>query len=286
MGRMPSSVRVLVALLYATAAATVAVEVLNWAYAPEREFGLAVRTGWAMLRSLGFLLLVWHVHRGRAGAKPFGLILAVTTVFAVGRLVVPREGVPPLPGVIGFAVLTALCVAVVWLLYRAPSLQEHLVNHPGRLVIDREGVSWQRNAPRRAPVAAWLITSRIAAFTFAPLMLVPTLVSVGVVFDGRPGAAPLVVLWFVFGVVVANLLLPVTIFLLRGKRWARTALVVLTGAVLAVDLPLCWALLGLDGLVRDGAPLAVAAAIALVGLWRAGRPVASPADRTAEPAVA
>jgi hypothetical protein len=283
---MPSSVRALVALLYAAAAATVAVEVLNWAYAPEQGFGLAVRTGWAMLRSLGFLILVWHVHRGRAGARPFGLILAVTTVFAVGRLVVPRQGVPAPPGVIGFVVLTALCVAVIWLLYRAPSVQEHLVNHPGRLVVDRQGVSWRRSAPGRPPVAAWLITSRIAAFTYAPLMLVPTLVSVGVVFDGRASAAPLVILWLVFGVLVGNLLLPITIFLLRGRRWARTGLVVLTVAVLAVDLPLCWALLGVDGLIRDGAPLAVAAAIALFGLWRAARAGATAADRTAQPAVA
>jgi hypothetical protein len=283
---MPSSVRALVALLYATAAATVAVEVLNWAYAPEQGFGLAVRTGWALLRSLGFLILVWQVHRGRAGARPVGLILAVTTVFAVGRLVVPREGVPALPGVIGFVVLTALCVGVVWLLYRAPSLREHLVNHPGRLVVDRQGVSWRRSAPRRPPVAAWLITSRIAAFAYTPLMLVPTLVSVGVVFDGRASAAPLVVLWFVFGVLVGNLVLPITIFLLRGRRWARTGLVGLTVAVLAVDLPLCWALLGVDGLIRDGAPLAVAAATALVGLWRADRAGATAADRTAQPAVA
>jgi hypothetical protein len=286
MGRMPSSVRALVGLLYATAAATVVVELLNWAYAPEQEFGLAVRTGWAMLRSLGFLILVWHVRRGRAGARPFGLILAVTTVFAVGRLVVPRAGVPALPGVIGFAVLTALCVAVVWLLYRAPSVQQHLVNHPGRLVVDREGVSWRRTSPRRPAVAGWVITSRIAAFTYAPLMLVPTLVSVGVVFDGRASAAPLVVLWFVFGVLVGNLVLPVTVFLLRGRGWARTALVALTVAVLAVDLPLCWALLGLDGLIRDGAPLAVAAAVVLVGLWRAGRAAVDPVGRPAQPLVA
>jgi hypothetical protein len=282
MGRMPS-VRALVALLYATAAATVAVEVLNWAYAPEQGFGLAVRTGWAMLRSLGFLILVWHVHRGRAGARPFGLILAVTTVFAVGRLVVPRAGAPPLPGVIGFAVLTVLCVAVVWLLYRAPSLQQHLVRHPSRLVIDREGIGWKQAPPRGAVARAggWAMTSRIAAFTYAPLMLVPTLVAVGTIFDGRVGATPLVIAWFVFGVLVGNALLPITIFLMRGKRWARTALAVVTVAVLAVDLPLCWALLGLDGLIRDGSPLVVAAGIALVGLWRAARADDGPAARVA-----
>jgi hypothetical protein len=273
---MPSTVRALVALLYATAAATVAVEVLNWAYAPEQEFGLAVRTGWAMLRSLGFLILVWHVRRGRAGAKPFGLILAFTTVFAVGRLVVPRSGVPPLPGVLGFAVLTALCISVVVLLYRAPAVQAHLVNHPGRLVVDKQGIGWRSAPPARPPVAAWLLTARIAVFTYAPLMLVPTLVSMGVVFGGRASLAPLVIFWLVFGIVVANLLLPVTVFLMRGKTWPRPVLVVLTLAVLAVSLPMCGLLLGLDGLIRDGAPLVVAAVIALVALWRAGRAGSAP----------
>jgi len=66
----PAAVRVLKVLLVLTAAATVVVEVLNYWYAPEHGFGLAVRTGWAMLRAFGFLILVWHVHRGRAAAKP------------------------------------------------------------------------------------------------------------------------------------------------------------------------------------------------------------------------
>ncbi len=59
-------------LLATTAAATVAVELLNWWYAPERGFGLAVRTGWALLRTFGFLMLIWHVRRGRAGAARSG----------------------------------------------------------------------------------------------------------------------------------------------------------------------------------------------------------------------
>ncbi|KAB1904493.1 hypothetical protein F8274_28400, partial [Micromonospora sp. AMSO31t] len=63
--RRPSAVRALTVLLGVTAAATVVVELLNYWYAPEQEFGLAVRTGWAMLRSLGFLLLIGHVKRGR-----------------------------------------------------------------------------------------------------------------------------------------------------------------------------------------------------------------------------
>lgn len=262
---MSSTVRALIALLYATAAATVVVEVLNWEYAPEQGWPLAVRTGWALLRSLGFLILVWHVRRGRAGAKPFGLILAVTTIFAVGRLIVPRAGVPPLPGLIGFAVLTALCIAVVWLLYKAPTVQAHLVRHPGRLVIDKRGVGWDEAAPRRPQLAAWLLTTRIAVFTYAPLMLVPALASIGEV---RASTAPLLVLWFVLAVLLGNVLLFATIFLMRGKAWPRPVLVLITIGVLAVSLPLCWLFLGMDGLVRDGAPLVAAAAVALVGLAR------------------
>lgn len=117
--RRPPAVRALTALLATTAAATVAVDLLNWWYAPEQGFGLAVRTGWALLRAFGFVLLIGHVRKGRRLARPLGLILAVTTVFAVGRLIVPRQGVPPWPGIVGFAVLTVLCGAVLWLLYRS-----------------------------------------------------------------------------------------------------------------------------------------------------------------------
>jgi hypothetical protein len=268
--RRPSVVRALVWLLAATAVAGVGVELLNWWYAPEQGFSLAVRTGWALLRSLGFLILSWHVRRGRAGARPFGLILAVTTVFAVGRLIVPRDGVPPLPGVLGFAALTALCAAVVWLLYRSPMLGDYLVRHPGRLVLDRQGISWREMAPRRPPVAAWLLTVRVAAFTYTPLMLVPCLVAVGTIFDGRLVAVPAVVLWGLASIAVSYAVLFCTFFLLRGKRWARRLLVAVTLAVLLIDLPLCGLLLGVDGLIRDGSPLVVAAAIALYGLWRAG----------------
>ena len=129
--RRPSAVRVLTWLLAATATATVAVEVLNFWYAPEQGFALGVRTGWALLRAFGFLLLIGHVRRGRAGARPFGLILAVTTVFAVGRLIVPRSGVPPLPGLIGFALLTLLCVAVIVLLYRSQAVRQALAGTRG-----------------------------------------------------------------------------------------------------------------------------------------------------------
>lgn len=102
----PPAVRGLTGLLATTAAATIAVDLLNWWYVPEQG-GFAVRSGWALLRSLGFLILIWHVRGGRSGAKPFGLILAVTTVFVVSRRIVPCDGVPPLPGVLGFATLAA-----------------------------------------------------------------------------------------------------------------------------------------------------------------------------------
>ncbi|WP_229399783.1 hypothetical protein [Micromonospora okii] len=269
--RRPSAVRALTTLLAVTAAATVAVELLNWWYAPERGFGLAVRTGWAMLRSLGFLLLIGHVDRGRAVAKPLGLILAVTTVFAVGRLIVPRQGVPPLPGLLGFALLTALCGAVVWLLYRSGVVAGHLVRHRKGLVISGGTISWREVAPKRPPVTGWLLTSRVAAFTYSPLMLVPALAAGGAVLDGRPGAVPGVLFWFVAGIAVSYLVLFCTAFLMRGKLWARRLLVAITLGVLAVDLPLCWWLLGVDGLIRDGAPLLAAALLALYGLWRAGR---------------
>ncbi|MET8280110.1 hypothetical protein [Micromonospora sp. NPDC005174] len=269
--RRPSAVRALTFLLATTAAATVVVELLNWWYAPEQGFGLAVRTGWAMLRSFGFLLLIGHVRRGRTVARPFGLILAVTTIFAVGRLIVPRQGVPPLPGLLGFAVLSALCVAVVWLLYRSSALAGHLVRHRPRLVIDRAGISWRETPPRRPQASAWLLTSRVAAFTYSPLMLVPALVAGGAILDDRLSAVPAVLFWFGAGIAASYAVLFCTAFLMRGKDWARGLLVVVTLGVLAVDLPLCWWLLGLDGLIRDGAPLLVAAALALYGLRRASR---------------
>ncbi|WP_446218338.1 hypothetical protein [Micromonospora sp. IBHARD004] len=269
--RRPSAVRALTTLLAVTAAATVVVELLNYWYAPEQEFGLAVRTGWAMLRSLGFLVLIGHVNRGRTVARPFGLILAVTTVFAVGRLVVPREGVPALPGLLGFGLLTALCVAVVVLLYRSDAVGAHLVRHRKSLVVEGGTISWREIAPKRPPVTGWLLTSRVAAFTYSPLMLVPALVAGGSILDGRLSAVPAVLLWFAAGVAVSYLVLFCTAFLMRGRAWARRFLVAITLGVLTVDLPLCWWLLGVDGLIRDGGPLVAAALLALYGLRRAIR---------------
>ncbi|MBY8871451.1 hypothetical protein K7640_06280 [Micromonospora sp. PLK6-60] len=269
--RRPSAVRALSTLLAVTAAATVVVELLNWWYAPEQEFGLAVRTGWAMLRSVAFLVLIGHVNRGRTVAKPFGLILAVTTVFAVGRLVVPRQGVPPLPGLLGFGLLTALCVAVVGLLYRSDAVGGYLVRHRKGLVLEHGAISWREVAPKRPAVTGWLLTARVAAFTYSPLMLVPALVAGGSILDGGLSAVPAVLGWFVAGIVVSYVVLFATAFLMRHRPWARKLLVVTTVAVLAVDLPLCWWLLDVDGLIRDGAPLLSAALLCLWSLHRAPR---------------
>ncbi|WP_089156613.1 hypothetical protein [Micromonospora sp. NBS 11-29] len=267
--RRPSAVRALTTLLAVTAAATVVVELLNYWYAPAQEFGLAVRTGWAMLRSLGFLILIRHVRKGRVSARPFGLILAVTTVFAVGRLVVPRQGVPALPGLLGFAALTALCVAVVVLLYRSDAVRAHLVRHRKGLVVEGGTISWREVTPKRPQANGWLLTARVAAFTYSPLMLVPALVATGSVLDGRIAAVPALFVWFGAGIAVSYAVLFCTAFVLRGRAWARRALVVVTLGTLALDLPLCWWLLGTDGLIRDGAPLLTAAALTLYSLHRA-----------------
>ena len=266
----PRAVRALTALLFATAAATVVVEVLNFRYAPEHGAGLAVRTGWALVRTLGWLLLVRQVNRGRATARPLGLILAVTTIFAVGRLIVPQTGTPPIPGVVGFAVLVVLCTTVVVLLYRHPVLRDHLVRHPNRLVLTREGLSVQEGAPRRAPVSGWLLTARLAAFTYSPLVLVPCLISFGELGD-RPQWLLAVLFWLAAGIGVSYAVLATTIFLLRGRPAARRALAWITAWTLALDLPLCYLLLGVDGLIRDGAPLVAAAGLTLYSLWRAAR---------------
>ncbi|WP_250027735.1 hypothetical protein [Paractinoplanes maris] len=266
----PRALRALTALLVATAAATVVVEVLNYWYAPEHGFGLAVRTGWALLRTVGWLILIRQVRRDRAVARPLGLILAVTTIFAVGRLIVPRSGLPVLPGVLGFAVLLLLCVAVVVMLYRHPVVRERLVRHPQRLVFTREGVRLQEAAPRRAPVTGWLLTARIAAFTYSPLMLVPCLIAFGELRD-RPEWLLAVLVWLALGIGVSYAVLLGTFFLLRGKAGARRYLGWLTLFVLAWDLPLCYFLLGVDGLIRDGAPLVAAAGLTWYALHRAGR---------------
>jgi len=268
-------VRVLSWLLAVTAVATIVVEVLVWWYAQGGDWGLAVRTGWALLRSLGFLLLIRQVRMGRASARPFGLILCVTTLFAVARLVVPKQGLPATPGLLGFAGLLALCSAVMLLLYRSEELDAHLRRHPRRLVMDRNGLSLQHVTPKRPPVSGWLLTTRVAGLAYGPLMLVPAVVAIGVVVGGRVTAMPLLVGWFLAGLAMSYVMALTTFFLLRGKRWPRVVVVFLTVVALAVQLPLCWLLLDGDGLVRDGAPLVVTAGLALYALWRAGVPASN-----------
>jgi hypothetical protein len=279
----PSAVRALTWLLVATATATAGVELLNFWYAPEQGFGLAVRTGWALLRTLGWLILIWHVRRSRAVSRPLGLILAVTTVFAVGRLLVPRDGTPPLAGLAGFGVLTLLCAAVVVLLYRHPTVREHLARHPSRLVVTRQGIERREATPRRPPVAAWVLTARVAAFTYSPLILVPAVISVGEL-GRRPEYILAVVFWIGIGVGASYAVLLTTFFLQRDKAWARQLMVWVSLGVLVIDLPLCYLLLGTDGLVRDGAPLVVAALVACYSVWRAGRMATAPTATTAAPA--
>jgi hypothetical protein len=266
----PRAVRAATALLIATAAATVGVELLTFWYGPEHGYGLAIRTGWAVLRTLGWLVLIWQVRRARATAKPLSVILAITTVFAVGRLVVPASGLPALPAVLGFATLVALCVAVVVTLYRHPAVRDHLVRYPKRIVLTRDGLSMTDAPPKRGTLTGWAMTARVVAFTYSPLILVPCLISFGELRE-RPQWLLAVLFWLAVGIGISYAVLLATIFLRNGKPGARRALGWITLFALVVDLPLCYVLLGVDGLVRDGAPLVAAALLATYSLWRAGR---------------
>jgi hypothetical protein len=272
----PRPVRVLTALLIATAAATVVVEVLTFWYAPDHGVGFAVRTAWALARTLGWLVLIFQVRRARATAKPLGLILAMTTLFAVGRLIVPSSGRPQLPGLIGFGVLTVLCLTVVVLLYRHPAVDAHLTHQPRRPVLTREGVSL-REAPPSDP---WVLTARLASFSYSPLMLVPALIAAGTLRH-RPEWILAVVFWILAGIAVSYVALLSAFFVGRGSHRARRTLTWVTLLVLAFDLPLCRILLGLDGLIRDGSPLVVAAAVTLYALRRTAP---TPARATTSPA--
>lgn len=271
----PPAVRVLAWLLAFTAAATVVVEVLIWWYAQGNDFGMFVRTTWALLRSLTFLLLIRYVLLGRAGARPLGLILAVTTLFAVGRLVVPKEGLPAAPGIIGFAVLFALCLADILMLYKSDQVAGYLTRHAKRVVFDRSGITMKAVPPKRPPVPGWILTTRVAALAYAPLMLVPAIVSIGLMFQGRPEVFGVVATWIAAALVIGYTMAILTLFLLRGHRWPRIGLVALTVVALGIDLPLCWLLLDMDGLVRDGGPLVATAGLALYGLWRGGIPTSN-----------
>jgi hypothetical protein len=246
-------------LILCTAAATIVVDLVNLRYAPEAGFGLAVRTIWALLRALGFLLLMRAVRFGRFSARPFGLILAATTVFSVARLVQPRDGdlLPPWPVLAGLLVLTVLCGLVIWMLFRSPAIQEHL----------------NRKPPKRY-VPPWLLTARVAALSYGALLMVPCLVAVGTLFDEprleRAIAVPIVFAWLGLTLLLSFVTSVISFGVLFDKGWARAGLAVLSVLVLLVQPVLCWLLLGLDGLIRDGGPLVLAVGLCLYALRRSG----------------
>jgi hypothetical protein len=251
-----SAVRRLRTLVLLTAAATVLVDLVNLEYAPEGGFGLAVRTIWALLRAVGFLVLMRTIRYGRVISRPFGLILAATTVFAVGRLVVPRSGglVPPWQVSAGFAVLFLMCAAVIWLLFRSKAIAAHLTR-----------VSRFRQVP------VWVLTARVAGLSLSALLLVPCLVAIGTLFDEPrapyPVAVPVVVGWFFASLGLGFVVPWVMIFVILGQRWARWILGLVAVAVLALGPVVCWWLLGIDGLLRDGVPIVIASLVTLYGLW-------------------
>ena len=242
-------------LILVTACVAVGVEAMNLALVEEPGYPFAVRTGWTLLRVVGFLFLMREVRFGRAAARPFGLILAVTTAFAVVRLTQPKEGslVPPGAVVAGFVVLAALCGAVVWQLYRSPAIAAHL-----------------HHRPERRPVPGWVLTARVAVVSLAPLMVVPLLVGLGTIDRAAFATArPAVLsLWAGLAIVLTLIVPAVGLFLVFGKAWARWVVGVVSGLILLTQPLLCYLVLGLDGLLRDGVPLAVTATLVLVALHR------------------
>ncbi|WP_344080459.1 hypothetical protein [Luedemannella helvata] len=246
------------ALLLVTAATVVIVEVVNLAYAAEAGWTLFVRSFWALLRVIGFLALMRAVRYGRLASRPFGLILAVTTVFAVARLAEPRTGdfLPPVPVLVSFFVLLAECALIVWLLYRSDAVHQHLT---GRQV--------------RRHIPAWVLTVRVAAVTYAALLSVPLFVAVGEAFtdERRQSAAvtlAVLVAWFVLTIVSGYIAAVASYFVLRGHTWARWVVGIVSVVVLATQPLFCFVLLGVDGLIRDGIPLIVTAGLGLVALAR------------------
>lgn len=250
----------------------VVVETVNLLVADEPGYALLARSVWAGLRVLGLLVLLRLVRLGRTGARPLGLILAVTTVFAVARLAQPRTGslVPQPVVVVGLLVLAGMCTVMVWWLYRAPPVAAHLSQRP----------------PRRQ-VPPWALTARLAALTYPALLAVPLFVAVGDFFTDAPTPVPgpvaLFVLtwWMGLFLALAAVLPVVSLFVVAGKSWARW-LLRLAGWVVAFVGPLfCFVLSGLDGLLRDGIPIVVTAVLGLYALhrsraswptWRHGAP--------------
>ena len=83
-----------------------------------------------------------------------------------------------------------------------------------------------------------------------------------------PQTASLLVLWTMLFVLV-GLVLPLgSFFVLLGKTWARWLLGLVSVVVLVLQPPLCYAVLGPDGLLRDGVPLILTTVVALLALFR------------------
>lgn len=244
-------------LIVITALTVIVVESLNVLSVDEPGFSLFVRSAWAALRVIGFLVLMRAVRFGRAAARPFGLILSVTTVFAVARLTEPRAGtlVPSYAVIVGFVVMTGLCGGIVWLLYKSPAVDEHLSARPVR-----------RHVP------GWVLTARVAVLAYSALVLVPLLVAIGTLFGDRRLALPITLAllgtWVVLFFVMAFVVPLSSLMVVFGKGWARWVIGALSIAVLVLQPALCYLLLGLDGLLRDGVPLMVTAVLALVALHR------------------
>jgi hypothetical protein len=243
-------------LIAVTAVTMAVVEVVSLATLDEPGFGIAVRTGWALLRVLGWLALMRAVRFGRGVSRPFGVVLAVTSVFAVARLVEPRSGalLPEPPVLAGLVVLVALCGAVVWQLYRSPAVAAHLTGRPVR-----------RHVP------GWVLTARVAALAYTALLAVPFLVAVGAVAAGtvedRTLGLALLQIWLGL-LLLTGFLVPLgSFFVVVGKAWARWLIGGL-GVLLLIAQPLlCYALL------RDGTPLVLTVALCLYALHRSrGQP--------------
>jgi hypothetical protein len=63
----------------------------------------------------------------------------------------------------------------------------------------------------------------------------------------------------------------IMVFVILGKRWARVVFGLVAVVVLAVGPVLCWLFLSIDGLLRDGVPIVIAAVVTLYGLWASRR---------------
>lgn len=245
-------------LIIATAVTVVAVEATNLLVADDPGYSLSVRTMWALLRVIGYLILLRAVRYGRAAARPFGLILAVTTVFAVFRLTEPRAGgvLPRADILIGAALLTGLSIAVVALLYRSDAVAAHLSSRPVR-----------RHVP------GWVLTARVAVLAYGTLVLVPLVVALGELVnpERRHSATQTVALLVIWGALflIAGVITPfISFFVLMGHGWARGFVGAVSVLVLVAQPMLCYLVLGPDGLLRDGVPLVVTAAVALLALYR------------------